>query len=60
MDFYLWGKLKQQVYNEMPITREDMKEHIRRAYVVIDLNEIRRAMSVSTCFRKCVDEYANK
>ncbi|XP_018396215.1 PREDICTED: uncharacterized protein LOC108774573 [Cyphomyrmex costatus] len=31
MDFYLWGKLKQQVYSEMPTTREDMKERIRRA-----------------------------
>ena len=25
MDFYLWGKLKQQVYSEI-LAREDMKE----------------------------------
>ncbi|KYM99635.1 hypothetical protein ALC62_09638, partial [Cyphomyrmex costatus] len=56
MDFYLRGKLKQQVYSEMPTTREDMKERIRRACVAIDPNEIRRAvLFVSTRFRKCVD-----
>ncbi|KYN04950.1 hypothetical protein ALC62_04166 [Cyphomyrmex costatus] len=56
MDFYLWGKLKQQAYSEMPTTREDTKERIRRACVAIDPNEIRRAvLSVSTYFRKCVD-----
>ncbi|KZC10809.1 hypothetical protein WN55_01821 [Dufourea novaeangliae] len=26
LDFYLWGKLKQQVYNEILTTKEDMKE----------------------------------
>ena len=53
MDFYLWGKLK-QVYSEIPMTRKDMKERIKRACVVIDPNEIRRAM-LSIRFRKCVD-----
>ncbi|KZC14185.1 hypothetical protein WN55_06265 [Dufourea novaeangliae] len=28
LDFYLWGKLKQQVYNEILTTKEDMKERI--------------------------------
>ncbi|KZC06776.1 hypothetical protein WN55_07549 [Dufourea novaeangliae] len=35
LDFYLWGKLKQQVYNEIPTTKEDMKESIRRACAAI-------------------------
>ena len=55
MEFYLWGKLKQQMYSKIPITREDMKELIRRACVAIDPNEIRRAvLFVSTRFRKCI------
>ncbi|KAJ8885384.1 hypothetical protein PR048_011581 [Dryococelus australis] len=30
LDLYLWGKLKQQVYDEVPTTREDMKDRITR------------------------------
>ena len=30
IDFYLWGKLKQQVYSEMPVIKENMKERTRR------------------------------
>ena len=55
MDFYLWGKLKQQVYSEISITGEDVKERIRIC-IAIDLNEIRRAvLSVLTRFRKYID-----
>ena len=39
----------------MSITREDMKESIRRVCVAIDSNKIRAVLSVSTHFRKCVD-----
>ena len=52
IDFYLWRKLKQQVYSEMPITREDMKEHIRRACVAIDPNQF-----VLQCYIICVDTF---
>ena len=51
MDFYLWGKLK-QVYSEMSITREDIKEHIRKACVAIDPNEIRHVVLSESTFHK--------
>lgn len=51
-DFYLWGKLKQQVYNEIPITKEEMKERITRACFAINRNKIRHAViSLSQRFR---------
>ncbi|KOC61852.1 hypothetical protein WH47_06275 [Habropoda laboriosa] len=40
LDFYLWGKLKAEVYREKPTTKLDMQERIRRACSVIDTNEI--------------------
>jgi len=56
LDFYLWGKLKQQVYNEVPTSKEDMKERIRRACSMIDTNEIRNAIfSMTNRFRACID-----
>lgn len=56
LDFYLWGKLKQQVYCEKPTTREDMVMRIRRACAAIDPNEIRRAtLSVLERFRQCIN-----
>ncbi|EFN67942.1 hypothetical protein EAG_00133, partial [Camponotus floridanus] len=56
LDFYLWGKLKQQVYNEVPTSKEDMKERIRRACSMIDTNEIRNAIfSITNRFRTCID-----
>ncbi|KOC59084.1 hypothetical protein WH47_12677 [Habropoda laboriosa] len=56
LDFYLWGKLKEQVYRKIPTTREDMQERIRRACSVIDPNEIRHAvLSVLQRFRSCID-----
>jgi hypothetical protein len=44
LDFYLWGKLKQYVYSEVSISKEDMKERIRRACSTIDINEIQNAI----------------
>ena len=29
LDFYLWGKLKQEMYQKMLMTTEDMKDHIK-------------------------------
>ncbi|KZC13177.1 hypothetical protein WN55_05909 [Dufourea novaeangliae] len=44
LNFYLWGKLKQQVYNKIPTTKEDMKEAIRRACAAINPTEIQHAV----------------
>ncbi|KZC14058.1 hypothetical protein WN55_06491, partial [Dufourea novaeangliae] len=55
LDFYLWGKLKQQVYNEILTTKEDMKERIRRACAAINTTEIQHAvLSVKQRFRTCI------
>lgn len=42
--FYLWRKLKQQVYDKIPITREEMKERITRACLALNRNKIRYAV----------------
>lgn len=51
-DFYLWRKLKQQVYDEIPITRKETKERITRACLAFNRNKIRHAViSLSQRFR---------
>lgn len=51
-DFYLWRNLKQQVYDGIPITREQMKERITRACLALNRNKIRYAViSLSQRFR---------
>ncbi|KZC06751.1 hypothetical protein WN55_07974, partial [Dufourea novaeangliae] len=40
LDFYLWGKLKEQVYRVKPTTKVDMQERIKRACAIINTNEI--------------------
>ncbi|KZC10639.1 hypothetical protein WN55_00391, partial [Dufourea novaeangliae] len=56
LDFYLWGKLKQQVYNEIPTTKEDMKERIRRVSAAINTTKIQHAvLSVKQRFRACIN-----
>ncbi|OXU16918.1 hypothetical protein TSAR_001938 [Trichomalopsis sarcophagae] len=44
LDFYLWGYLKNVVFEERPTTREDMQDRIRQAYAAITrqtLNTVR-------------------
>ena len=55
LDFYLWGTLKQQVYYELPTTREDMQVRITRAVSAISSAEIQRAvLSTATRFQACM------
>ena len=54
MEFFLWGKLKQKVYNERSITPVDMKNRIR-TIATIDLETIERSLqSLITHFRQCI------
>lgn len=56
LDFYFWGKLKEQVYREKPTTTVDMQERIKRACSVIDTTEICQAVSsVLQRFRLCLN-----
>jgi len=46
LDFFLWGYVKDIVYAEEPMTREDMKNRIRemcRSITPVVLRNIRRA-----------------
>lgn len=42
-DFWLWGKLKEKCYRELPTTRENMIERIGREVAAITPREIRNA-----------------
>lgn len=44
LDYYLWGRIKEIVYNDRPTTRDDMKERIRTAMASLEAAEIRRAV----------------
>ena len=55
LDFYLWGTLKQQVYNELPSTREDMQVRITGACSAISPDEIQcAALFTATLFQTCM------
>ncbi|KOC63370.1 hypothetical protein WH47_04088 [Habropoda laboriosa] len=58
LDFYLWEKLKEQVYREKLTTKVDVQERIKRACSVIDTNEICEAVSsVLQRFRLCISMF---
>lgn len=42
LDFYLWGYVKDQVYQTPPTTRDDMKNRIRNAFQSVDVDTLRR------------------
>lgn len=42
IDFFLWGFIKDNVYQIPPTTREDMQNRIREAFRRIDVNTLRR------------------
>lgn len=44
LDYYLWGRIKDQVYRERPTTRENMIQRIRQAIASLQPDEIRRAV----------------
>ena len=55
LEFYLWRKLKQEVYNEIPTTHEDMQDRITRACSAISADEIQCAvLSTSNRFTACM------
>jgi len=45
LDFFLWGYVKQKVYQLMPTTAEDMKERIRTAFRSITVDTLERVRS---------------
>lgn len=56
LDFYLWGRLKDLVYQTRPTTRDDMKQRIRNAINSISTAEIEAAvMSTRERLHLCVD-----
>lgn len=56
MDF-LWGQIKDIVYQHRPTTRNDMMERIRNAFQSLSFKEILRATgSVETRLQKCVHQ----
>ena len=52
LDYYLWGRIKDLVYQERPTTRDDMIRRINEAIRSLDADEILRA---TNCFQNRVD-----
>jgi hypothetical protein len=56
LDFYLWGRLKDLVFQEKPTTRENMKERIRNAIRSLSRAEIEAAVfSTTRRSNKCIE-----
>ena len=56
LDFYLWGRLKDMVFQEKPTTRENMMERIRNAIRSLSRAEIEAAVfSTATRLNKCIE-----
>lgn len=56
LDFYLWGRLKDLVFQEKPTTRENMMERIRNAIRTLSRAEIEAAVfSTEVRANKCID-----
>lgn len=55
-DFYLWGYLKNRVYQEVPTTRDNMIERIRSACAQISPDTIRSCVeSFKARINKCIE-----
>jgi hypothetical protein len=46
LDFFLWGYVKERVFQEIPTTREDMMERIQQAFAAIRRETPRPGISV--------------
>ncbi|XP_066253581.1 uncharacterized protein [Euwallacea similis] len=56
LDFYLWGRLKDLVFQRRPTTKEDMRNRIRNAVTSITLGEIQTAIfSTKERLRLCIE-----
>lgn len=56
MDFYLWGRLKNIVYQSRPTTRENMVERIRNAIRTLSLAEVETAVCATVRkLRECIN-----
>jgi len=56
LDFYLWGRVKQIVYETPVANREDLEERVRGALNQLDPEEIRRAVeSVESRVIQCLN-----
>lgn len=57
LDFFLWGFVKETVYQDPPTTPEDMQQRIRNAFQTITPGILRRvARSFNTRLRLCLEE----
>lgn len=58
LDFYLWGKIKSQVYSTPSDNKQDLLNRVRVAFQRLDRNEIGRATTRETEFRiiKCLEQ----
>ena len=54
-DFFLWGRIKDIVYQERPTTRQDMQERIRAVCASLSSDELLRAINnVRSRSQRCV------
>ncbi|KOC65463.1 hypothetical protein WH47_10042, partial [Habropoda laboriosa] len=56
LDFFLWGKLKDDVYREQPTTPENMREEIIRSCASISSETVERVLEnfaelLNACYR---------
>ncbi|XP_031332785.1 NADH dehydrogenase [ubiquinone] iron-sulfur protein 2, mitochondrial-like [Photinus pyralis] len=57
LDFFLWGRVKDIVYQQRPTTRENMKERIRNACRLLNENEVLRAVdNVRLRLQNCINQ----
>uniref|UniRef100_V5GAN1 Transposable element Tc3 transposase n=1 Tax=Anoplophora glabripennis TaxID=217634 RepID=V5GAN1_ANOGL len=45
LDYFIWGTIKNEVYNTPPTAIEDCMERVRNAFNKLNVNSIRRVMS---------------
>lgn len=57
MDFYLWGRIKSEVYRTPVTNREELLDRVQRAFEGLDPNEIRSATThaVNNRILKCLE-----
>lgn len=57
LDFFLWGRVKDLVYQQQPTTREDMKRRIQNACLSLSPQEVLRAIdSVRQKAHRCLQQ----
>jgi hypothetical protein len=56
LDFFLWGYVKERVFQEIPTTREDMMERIQQAFAAIRRETLRNVgRSFYSRIERCVE-----